>query len=198
MRRLALFCLIGTFVMTSTVVYAQVKVPLGMSNFALKFDYINFTDNHFKTFNQGNDGLYIGLEGYGEITQNWYLGGEVGEGVNIFGNDVSFVPVEVNLKYAKEAIPNLVADFGGGLSYNYARLDFTDWSHPYYSGNTVYYRGVDKEHWLAGGQVFADLTYKIGFLFIGLNGKYQVTQDFKDEGFDLNNYRLGVRLGIMF
>ena len=200
MRRLVLFCLIGTFVMTSTVVYAQEKAPLGKSNLALKFDYIAFTDNHFdEPFNE-DDGLYLGLEGYGEIIPNWYLGGEIGAAINInlFGDHISFVPVEVNVKYAKEAAPNLVVDFGGGLSYSYAKLEVTDWSHPSYSGNTVYYGYLEREDWLLGGQIFADLTYKIGFFSIGLNGKYQITQDFKDEGIDLNNGRVGLQLGILF
>jgi len=190
MRRLVLFCLIGTFVMASTVVNAQEKAPLGKGNLALKFDYIAFTDDHFDEPGKEDNGLYLGLEGYGEITPNWYLGGEVGtaSNVSIFGENITFVPLEVNLKYATEAAPNLVVDFGGGLSYSYA-----EFSHTFFYGPTI-----ESDDWMFGGQVFADLTYKFGNFHIGLNGKYQMTQDFKDEDVDLSNFRLGVQLGVAF
>lgn len=97
------------------------------------------------------------------------------------------------MKYAKEAAPNLVVDFGGGLSYSYAKL--TNDPYSFYPGTTRRVRGEDS---LLGGQVFADLTYKLGWFYCGVNGKYQVTQDFKHEGFDLSNYRLGIQLAIVF
>jgi len=195
MRRLMLFCLVGAFVMTSTVVFAQEKAPLGKGNFAVKLDYIAFTDDHFDEGGNQDDGLYIGLEGYGEISPNWYLGGEIGNAINIDlggGEDIDFVPIEVNVKYAKETARNLVVDFGAGLSYSYVELQDL----PLFSifGD----RGEKRDDWLFGGQVFADLTYKIQWFTIGVNGKYQITEDFKDEGIDLSNYRLGVQLGFVF
>ncbi len=196
MKRLILFCLVGAFVMTSAVVSAQEKAPLGKGNFALKLDYIAFTDDYFDEPGNEDDGLYIGLEGYGEITPNWYLGGEIGSAINIDfggGEEITFVPIEVNLKYAKETARNLVVDFGAGLSYSYVELE-------YCPSFLLILRtsGEKRDDWLFGGQVFADLTYKIGFLSIGVNGKYQITEDFEDEGVDLSNYRLGVQLGIVF
>jgi hypothetical protein len=195
MKRLMLFCLVGAFVMTSTVVSAQEKAPLGKGNFALKLDYIAFTDDHFDEGGNQDDGLYIGLEGYGEISPNWYLGGEIGNAINIDlggGEDIDFVPIEVNVKYAKETARNLVVDFGAGLSYSYVELQDL----PLFSifGD----QGEKRDDWLFGGQVFADLTYKIQWFSIGVNGKYQITEDFEDEGVDLSNYRLGVQLGIVF
>ncbi len=191
MKRLMLFCLIGAFVAVSTVVSAQEKAPLGNGNFAVKLDYIAFTDSHFDDVGNEDDGLYIGLEGYGKITSNLYLGGEIGTGTNIDlgGEEITFVPVELNLKYAKEAARNFVVDFGAGLSYSSVEIQYR----PFFGAARE-----KRDDWLFGGQVFADLTYKINWFSIGINGKYQITEDFKDEGIDLSNYRLGVQLGIVF
>ncbi|MFB0532241.1 MAG: hypothetical protein ACETVU_01070 [Desulfatiglandales bacterium] len=116
MKRLFLFLIIIFFIIASTSVYAEERARLGNGNFALKLDYIVFTDGHFDDPGNEDDGLYIGIEGYGEITPNLYLGGEVGQAVNISvgGEEISFFPIELNLKYAIEATPNFVADFGAG------------------------------------------------------------------------------------
>jgi len=191
MKRLMLFCLIGAFVAVSTVVSAQEKAPLGNGNFAVKLDYIAFTDSHFDDVGNEADGLYIGLEGYGKITPNLYLGGEIGTGTNIDlgGEEITFVPVELNLKYAKETARNFVVDFGAGLSCSSVEIQYR----PLFGAARE-----KRDDWLFGGQVFADLTYKINWFSIGVNGKYQITEDFKNEGIDLSNYRLGVQLGIVF
>ncbi len=191
MKILLLFCLISAFVVASTVVSAQEKAPLGNSNFVLKLDYIAFTDSHFGAAGNASDGLYIGLEGYGRITSNLYVGGEIGAGTNIDigGEEITFVPVELNLKYAKEAARNFVVDFGAGLSYSSVEIQYR----PLFGAAQE-----KRSNWLFGGQVFADLTYKINWFSIGVNGKYQITEDFKDESIDLSNYRLGVQLGMVF
>lgn len=46
----------------------------------MNVDYIAFTDLHFGGPGHEDRGLYLGLEGYGEITPNWHLGGEIGTG----------------------------------------------------------------------------------------------------------------------
>jgi hypothetical protein len=191
MTMLKLFCLIGAFVMASSVASAREKAPLGNGNFAVKLDYIAFTDSHFDAVGNEDDGLYIGLEGYGKITPNLYLGGEIGTGTNIElgGEEITFVPVELNLKYAREAARNLVVDVGAGLSYSSAEIQYR----PLFGT-----AGEKRDDWLFGGQVFADLTYKIHLFSLGVNGKYQMTDNFKDEGIDLSNYRLGVQFGMVF
>jgi hypothetical protein len=187
MKRLFLYSTILVLIIASNAVYAEEKVPLGKSNFALKLDYIQFTDDFWSDLD--DDGLYIGIEGYFEIMPNVYLGGEVGNGVNIelLGDSISFVPVELNVKYATETAPNFVIDFGAGLSYNYAEIDFTSLS-----------TRIDGDDWLFGGQIFGDLIYKIQQFFVGVNVKYQITQDFREENFDLNNFRLGAQIGMTF
>lgn len=191
MKRLMVFCLIGTVVMVSTVVTAQEKAPLGNANFVLKLDYLVFTDSHFDAVGNENDGMYVGLEGYGKVDPNWYLGGEVGTGTNIEigGEEITFVPIELNVKYATEAARDFIVDFGAGLSYSSVEIQYR----PLFGTAQE-----QRDDWLFGGQVFADLTYKIHRFSIGVNGKYQMTEDFKNEGIDLSNYRLGVQLGIVF
>ena len=191
MKRLFLISICIVFVMTSAALHAQERVPLGNGNVAVKLDYIVFTDGHFDNPGHEDDGSYIGLEGYGQIFPNLYIGGEVGQGFNIgiLGEDISFIPIELNLKYAIEAALNFVIDFGAGVSYSYVEL--RDQS-PFGSG------WDERDDWLFGGQFFADLTYKIHWFSIGVNAKYQVTQDFRDDDFDLSNLRVGAQIGVMF
>ena len=190
MKRLILFFFIGAFVVTSTVASAIEKASLGNGNFAVKTDYIAFTNNYFDRNDNQDDGLYLGLEGYGKITPNVYLGGEIGIGFNMEGREeIYFTPVELNVKYAKEVARELVVDVGAGLSYSSVEIQYTSLF------------GTDQEarsDWLFGGQVFADLTYKIHRFTIGFNGKYQITEEFKNEGINLNNFRLGVQMGMVF
>jgi len=167
------------------------KAPLGNGNFAVKLDYIVFTDAHFDRGGNQDDGLYLGLEGYGKITSNLYLGGEIGTGFNmeIAGEEITFIPCELNVKYAKETARDLVVDVGVGLSYSSVKLQYS----PLFGTAQK-----SRSDWLFGGQVFADLTYKIHLFTIGVNGKYQITENFKDEGIDLSNVRLGVQMGMVF
>ncbi len=162
----------------STTVYSAERALLGNGNIAVKLDYIAFTDNHWS--GRGDDGLYIGLEEYGEIGNGMH--------VSILGDDTNFVPIELNLKYAIEVAPNFIIDFGAGASYNYTEISIQHLFSP----------DTEEDDWLFGGQIFADLTYKIERFFMGINGKYQITEDFKNEDFDFNNWRLGVQIGMMF
>jgi len=190
MKRLILFFFIGAFVVTSTVASAIEKAPLGSGNFAVKTDYIGFTDDYFDRNDNQDDGLYLGIEGYGKITPNLYLGGEIGIGFNMEGREeIHFIPVELNMKYAIEAARDFVVDVGAGFSYSSVEIQYTSLF------------GTDQKSrsdWLFGGQVFADLTYQIHRFTIGFNGKYQITEDFKGEGIDLSNFRLGVQMGMVF
>jgi hypothetical protein len=184
-----LILLIGiVLTLSPAVIRAEQKAPLGTGNFALKLDYITFTDEGWS--DNDDAGLYLGLEGYGKITPNVYLGGEVGTAANvsILGEDISFMPVELNVKYAKEVAPNLIADFGAGASYSYTEITY----------DPLFGPSESIDDWLFGGQVFADVTYKIGRFTVGVNAKYQMTEDFKDSDVDLSNWRLGLQLGGLF
>lgn len=185
MKRCLLLLIGIVFILSPAVIQAEQKAPLGTGNFALKLDYITFTDEGWS--DNDDAGLYLGVEGYGKITPNVYLGGEIGTAANvsILGEDISFIPVELNVKYAKEVATNVIADFGAGASYSYTEVTDT------FSDESI-------DDWLFGGQVFADLTYKIGRFTIGVNAKYQMTEDFKDSDVDLSNWRLGLQLGGLF
>jgi hypothetical protein len=191
MKRWVLISVTVVFAMTCTAVSGAERAPLGKGNFALKLDYIVFTDSYFDRGGNQDDGLYVGLEGYGEILPNLYLGGEIGTATNVeaAGEEISFYPLELNLKYALKTAPNLFLDFGGGISYSYVELQYQ-----------VPFGPLEQKRndWLFGGQVFMDLTYRMNWFSIGLNAKYQATEDFKGEDLDLNNFRVGVQMGIVF
>jgi hypothetical protein len=204
MKKVILLCLIGAFVMTSAAVTAQEKAPLGVGNLALKVDYIAFTEDDLGDLDV-DSGLYLGIEGFGEVTPNLYLGLEVGYAfvqsgdffdIDLFDDkldvDLTYVPVEVNLKYATEVSPHFTFDFGAGLSYNYAKIDLQNVG--------------DEDEWLFGGQFFVDLNYTFDAFFLGIIGKYQLTEEGNyqstEEGYDLkvnfDNWRIGGQIGFFF
>jgi len=202
MKKILLLTLMLVFVFASTTLYAAEKYALGMSNIALKVDYINFTEDAFEDIEIEN-GVYVGLEGYYAIYPNLYLGLEAGwagaendNDIEIDGEqfnvdvDVTFVPIELNLKYAVEFAPNWVVDFGAGVSYSYFEIE----------ANKI---DQSQDDWLFGGQVFADINYKMSNQwFIGINGKYQFTDDLEFDDFDTktsaDNWRVGAQIGYMF
>ena len=100
MKKFMLLCLIGAFVMTSAVVSAQEKAPLGVGNLALKVDYISFTENDLEDLDV-DSGLYLGIEGFGEVTPNLYLGLEVGYAFIQSGDffDLFDTELDVDLTY---------------------------------------------------------------------------------------------------
>ena len=162
--------------MTSSAVFAAERFPLGEGNLAVKLDYIKFTDSDLKDIDV-DSGFYIGLEGYGLITEdNLYLGAEIGYTnssgeftdpvAGHTGTRLMYLPIEVNLKYAVAAASHVVFDIGAGLSYNYAKLKMY---------------GDSADDWLFGGQAFMDLNFTINQFFLGISGKYQIGQDFKKD-----------------
>jgi hypothetical protein len=203
MKKLFLVLLIVSFIILSTTAFAAEKAPLGAGNLALKVDYINFTDSDMDHLDV-DSGLYVGLEAYSHLADaapNFYIGMEVGYAssdgdINVSGRnrdtEMTFVPIELNLKYAMNAAPNLAIDIGAGASMNYAQIEGSR-----ASGTTG-----DIDDWLWGGQIFADLNYKFNQFFIGINAKYQITENFdiSDTETDVSfrNWRFGGQIGIVF
>src|SRR4030067_3624034 len=192
MKKLLLVSFLFVMVLGSSAAFAAEKASLGAGNVALKLDYISFTESELKD-TEVDTGFYIGLEAYGEITPNLYLGAEVGYAnpdgsVGIVDTEATFVPIELNLKYAFKAAPNLAIDIGAGVSYNFAKVELTA------LGISLY----DDDDWLFGGQFFVDLNYTVNQFFIGVNAKYQLTEDFKDADFGFSNWRVGGQVGLMF
>jgi hypothetical protein len=207
MKKIVLLSLMLVLVFASTSVYAAEKYSLGMGNIALKVDYINFTEDVFDNVDL-ESGIFVGLEGYYAVYPNLYLGLETGWAgssndddvdfptlgtVNV-DIDVTYVPVELNLKYAFELSPAWVMDLGAGVSYNYFKIEANNLD-------------ADADDWVFGGQVFADLNYKFSKeWFMGINAKYQFTDDleFDVRGEDVetstsaDNFRVGLQVGYMF
>ncbi|MFZ5906356.1 MAG: outer membrane protein [Nitrospirota bacterium] len=166
---------------------AAEKASLGVGNIAVKVGYIEFTDGDVEDADI-DKALYIGLEGYTQLVPQLYLGLEAGyarpEGeIGPVDSELTYVPVELNAKYALPISPYLVVDLGAGISYNYAEFEFLN-------DNT--------DDWVFGGQFFVDVNYMFEKIFIGFNGKYQVTEEFKSDDVELSNWRLGGHIGYMF
>ncbi len=212
MKKFFLFSLILFLVLASSSAYAEMRggqsrAPLGFGNFALKVDYIDFTESDLEDLDV-DTAVYVGIEGYTLIAPNLYLGIEVGYanpdgGVRglvsippfgIFnGNidtDVTFAPSELNLKYAVNASPNLVIDFGAGISTTYVEIEQTITTPDF----IIFASDSD---WLFGGQFFVDLNYTANQFFMGINAKYHVTEDFEDFT-NFSNWRIGGQIGIRF
>lgn len=200
MKKIFLFFLVVSLIVMSSVAYGAEKALLGNGNIALKLDYLTFTEDVLDDIDT-DDALYIGLEAYNKTISNLYVGMEIGY-ASSDGNariddvkadtELTFVPIELNLKYALDINPRFVVDFGAGVSYNWMKLEFSKWG------------GVSSpgDDWLWGGQFFAALNYKIDRFFIGINGKYQLTENFEIDDYETdvnaNNWRIGGQAGIMF
>lgn len=164
--------------------------PLGLGNLALKVDYFSFSDSDWEDLGL-DDGLYLGLEGYGQVADNTYFGAEFGyfnEDNDIPGGEleVTYMPVELNMKYAFSPGPSVVFDLGGGLSYNYAEVERS---------------GIgagSEDDWLFGGQLFADVNFVFDAFFYGANAKYQFVEEFDEIDVDMDNWRLGGHIGLKF
>ncbi len=183
----AVLLLAVSFSFLTTSSYAAEKMTLGVNNFAIKVDAINFDNKNT------DDGVYVGAEGYGQIEKNLYLGAEVGYTSNdgkviMYGatadSDVIFLPIEINLKYAVRITDKLIIDFGIGGSYSYTKEDIS---------------GSDsKDEWLFGGQGFGDINVTIGKVFFGINAKIQFTDKGRDTGKNYSNQRFGGQFGFIF
>lgn len=182
--------LILSFSMAAAAYAAAEELPLGPRNFTIKLDYIDFNEKELDT------GYYVGFEGFSEIGQNFYLGAEIGyvntdgkveiEGINA-DTDVVFIPIELNLKYALKVSSHLIIGLGGGASYNFAKEEVSE-------------AGLSSsiDEWLFGGQVFTDINFKVGQVFLGVNAKYQITDNGRDIDHDFSNWRVGGQIGVMF
>ncbi|HHO75195.1 MAG TPA: hypothetical protein ENN05_02060 [Deltaproteobacteria bacterium] len=178
MKRWLLFAIGVVFVMTPAVIQAKERVLLGDANFAVKLDYISFSHDFFEEINDDAT-VYAGIEAYGKVTDNIYLGGEIGtasvSSADLFSGiihallsvqkdevsaDITFM--ELNVKYAKDISRFFVVDVGTGISYNRALVEFEtrDWVDIGGTNYGVTVNSREESEWLFGGQVFADRTFK--------------------------------------
>ena len=163
----------------------------------VKTEYLRFTDDIFKGTGLGN-AVYFGAYAYKQVfVPNLYLGlesGWAGSSATIFGSDidVNYVPVEINAKYVVPFGCNNEFNwfFGGGGSYNYFNI-------------SQRFAGSGHDDWVAGGQAFTGFNYNITKqLYVGLEAKYQMTQDIHLNGNNIggnaDNLRTGLNLGWKF
>lgn len=204
MKRLILFSILIAVLFVAPSVQAQQSYALGVGNVALKVDYFRFTDGDLEDLDLEN-GVYIGLEGYMALLDtNLYLGLEAGwaatwsdttgyyDGFRYKTDmDVDYVPIEFNVKYVFPIDPIMNFDIGAGLSVNYFDISLDGYRFSY-----------SEDDWLFGGQLFADLNFKMDPWFAGVNVKYQLTDDIElgdiDTDVSASNFRAGGQVGIMF
>jgi hypothetical protein len=127
MKRLVIIFLMMFFVSGTTIATAGERAPLGRGHFSAKVAYIQLRDDFFDRANIEN-GVYFGIDGYGEIINSLYLGAEIGiakfDGTTeisgfVIDTDVFLAPVELNLKYVLPVTPSFFFDIGAGLSLVY-------------------------------------------------------------------------------
>jgi hypothetical protein len=178
----AVFALVAA---TPLELHAQEAAPLGTGNVSVKFGYVVFSEGAVE-----DDGIYLGLEGYGRVAGNLYLGGGVAAAYSmaLSSDEMTLVPLEVNVKYARGVGSNFVVTGGVGLSYSYAEFLDVSLSAP----------NETSDAWLFGGQIFGDFVYRINWFDFGISAKYQLVQDFEEVAADFSNLRLGFQLGVIF
>lgn len=180
---------------STTSIWAAEGEPLGKANIAVKVDHIQFTDNVLDNVGLESD-IYYAIEGFVETIPNLYLGIEVGytnpkgsmsiSGVNV-KTENTYIPIELNLKYVFVPAKDFSLSIGTGASFNYIKEELK-----------VYGTTIDDDDWLLGGQLFCDANYNINNFFVGLNAKFQLTEEMKNYGYDYTNWRVGGQVGFKF
>jgi len=161
--------------------------------FGLKIDYVHFDDSVLED-NDIEKGGYLALETYGRILPHFYLGGEIGVAYTdgsykSTDTELTFVPVEINVRYRFDLSPRFNLDIGIGGSHCFYKVEIAAETNK---------DGDDSDKssvW--GAQTFVDLNAEFGWFYLGVNAKYQITEDVID-GINLNNYRAGAQFGITF
>ncbi len=192
--RMILLALLAVL-LACTAARSEEKAILG-EGLALKMDYIDFTDG-FLSNNGLDKSVYVGLEAYAHVAQPIYLGVEAGV-ANPSGTvggqrtELTYVPIELNVKYVNEFMPGTNFSVGGGMSANHV-------SETVVSAGNVF----SDNAWLLGGQIFSELLFSSGNFFAGFNVKYQFTDnmvgaDGAVPAHRFSNWRLGGLGGFYF
>ena len=140
---------------------------------------------------------YLALEGYGELDDEVYIGGELGRsaaasGVNDDGDrieDFDFLWLEWNTKMAFDLERGFSVDVGLGGALFYVSGDKVIASGDFSSTAPLADVGF-------GVQVFTDFNWRTRRLLIGLDAKYQWAFDVIDISY--SNLRFGAHVGFCF
>jgi hypothetical protein len=179
---------IGVFALCAAAplaLHAQETAPLGRGTVSVTFGYVVFSEGVVE-----DDGFYLGLEGYGRVARNLYLGGGVAAAYSmaLSSDEMTLVPLEANVKYARGVGSHFVVSGGVGLSYSSAEFLDVRLGEPNETSNA----------WLFGGQIFTDFVFRIEWFDFGVSAKYQLVQEFEEVAADYSNLRLGVQVGVIF
>jgi opacity protein-like surface antigen len=131
---------------------------------------------------------YLGLEAFWRISDHLHLGGEIGYArsrgsIPLVKTELTYVPIELNLKSAAPLTPWLDFILGGGVSYNYVRFE----------ADCLGTCFAAEEDWHPGLQLFGGVQYNAAHITLGVEGKVQVSEEE-----DLDNWRLTAQAGYRF
>jgi hypothetical protein len=208
----------GKLLFAVLLCFAVLSAPLAQAqtegvDVAVKVDYFHFTDSLIQRLN-AEDGVYVGVEAYKQLfCPNLYFGiaaGWAGTSGSVSGtvsgpdflptlvsadSSIDYVPIEFNAKYVIPISRCLNFALGGGGSLNY----FSFSSDVAAGGGAL---NVSDSDWVWGGQMFGELNYKINNWIIGIDAKYQFTENLHLFGVDTqagaDNFRAGGRIGFLF
>ena len=184
MKRLVLLAALLPTALFSIAGHAKARGPLGSGHLSLKLSYLNFTDDHLDSV---DDGGYLALEVFGRVARRLYIGGELGAGGNVvaLGHDVSVLPIEASAKYVPYIARNLVVAIGAGAAICRVSSE----------SNFLIFKLDKRSDFLFGGQLFVDLAFVLESFTVGLDAKCQITQDFEGADWDASTFRIGIQLG---
>ncbi|MFT5783407.1 MAG: hypothetical protein ACI9JE_000726 [Candidatus Krumholzibacteriia bacterium] len=171
---------------------AQDSPPLGHNYLAGSMGPGWFSDSSYLS---SGAAFGLGLEYYRAVTDQLYLGAEVSSltNVDIFGDDITVSPLELNLKYAVEVggpgNQGFVVAAGAGLAY--AHVDVADYE--------FFDAAEYNDGWVFGGQIYGEGYYNFGKFMVGMKLKFQPLQKLvaEFEGAP-TNVSLKLQLGLNF
>lgn len=155
------------------------------SDVALTLGALNYVDAKFH-----DGGPILGLEGRTPLAPGWLIGASIAGGSDfvLFGDELSITPLEANVTRLLPLGRRVAAGFGGGLAAVRGRLHESN----------LFADDLDTTDWVFGGQVFGGLDWVPGRITLGVNLKYQATQELADFGWGLDNWRIVARVGAVF
>ncbi len=186
MKKLGIFLLAVAFCFC-LVPFSQAADRYQISpEFAVKVDYFHFFDSAIKSAG-AQDAVYVGGEFYYPVFfPNFFLGVEAGWAgpsgtisetafgrVASLDTDITYIPIELNMKYVMPINPCWNFAIGAGVSANYMNFD-TTLSGLNLAGNSVSINANDNQG-LFGGQFFAEFNYRYLNWEFGIDAKYQLT-----------------------
>ena len=188
MRRIVLIVLLAVLPAGFVAKTAQTEeTSLEEVTLGLKVGMIGFTSTAADELNV-DSGPYVGLEAFRKISERLHLGGEIGYArssgsIPLVETELTYVPIELNLKYAAAVTQRMDFTLGGGFSYNYVRFEADCLGTCFDS----------EEDWHPGLQLFGGVQFNALRFLLGVEGKYQVSEER-----DLDNWRLTAQAGYRF